>query len=200
MKIQKINLCHQCGKCCETLAVISLDEQQWNNRLDRYNADPEKEAAFSTDMKFLVESCERLTKEEAIKRNPILQQWIDKAGRELVFFTCKNLKDNKCSIYQNRPAICSGFPFYSQDYTLLPLDFLLYDENCGFKALRVDMKDKSRRDFFCGVEDNRFEVLFKQSSDGSKGVQSADRSDNEPETSGTRLHDQPEAEAIAPCC
>lgn len=198
MKFSKINLCNQCGKCCDTLAVVSLTEEKWNERLDRYNADPITETAFCKDMQFLVESCVKLTKEEALKKNPILQQWIDKAGRDLIFFTCKNLVDNRCSIYDNRPQICSGFPFYNQDYTLLSLDFLLYDENCGFKALRVDMDNKTRRDFFSDSDHMRLQKLFEQEN-GRERVQSTDRSDNGPESSGSRLHDPSASETVEAC-
>jgi Fe-S-cluster containining protein len=97
-------------------------------------------------MRFIVEDCVRITKEAAVKKNSELSKWLA-YKQDLLFFACKHVKDNKCQIYDHRPQICSGFPFYRSEATLLHTDFLLYDENCGFASLKVVSPLSEKKDF-----------------------------------------------------
>lgn len=57
-----------------------------------------------------------------------LKEW-DKE-HEIFLFTCEHVKDNKCSVYKDRPQLCKDYPpirEYFKEPVFLP--------NCGFSAI-----------------------------------------------------------------
>jgi len=84
-----IEKCSECGGfCCK---VISLDRPM-NLPLE----------------------VERLTPAKALELNPFLPLglFLDKESRFFHFYKCIHLKDGLCSIYEYRPEVCKGYPFY----------------------------------------------------------------------------------------
>lgn len=58
------------------------------------------------------------------------------------YFTCKHLTSSGCGNYQNRPAICSGYPYYGLSKSEFKQKYVtendsessagLYSENCTY--------------------------------------------------------------------
>jgi Fe-S-cluster containining protein len=110
------NYCKMCGMCCKAISIRFTIEE-----LKRYS---------DASAKFIVENWTPISKEQALKINPYLQKWLDKSPNRF-FYTCNKLVDNKCSIHdENKPFICSGYPFYNRPK--LDSGSLFYVEECGF--------------------------------------------------------------------
>ena len=56
----------------------------------------------------------RITPAKALELNPFLPLglFLDEHGKFYRFYTCSHLRDGLCSIYEDRPEICRGYPFY----------------------------------------------------------------------------------------
>lgn len=67
------------------------------------------------------------------------------------YYYCKNLIDNKCSVYGQRPYICSGYPEYKLHKRMNP-NPLINSVDCGY-YLNTDPPEKLKS------EDSRFMAL-----------------------------------------
>jgi Fe-S-cluster containining protein len=114
------NSCLQCGWCCKTI-VIQIGYLGFLKFLKNYS---------NKDKNTIIKHWKLINKSEAIKRNPIIKDWIlDGAA----YFKCDLLTDNnKCSVHGNAPPVCSGYPLYNcfegDDPSLM-----WYNSNCGYK-------------------------------------------------------------------
>lgn len=95
----------RCSKCCEVI-TLSLDK---NTRLQIRSAKLNKSLQNSKNTVELMVT--RISKRRAKKLNPFLVNKV-KSGKRQNFFTCKNYKGGRCSIYDTRPYTCSGYPYY----------------------------------------------------------------------------------------
>lgn len=121
------NHCNQCGSCCKAIPVNKNIEE-----IKQYH----KKYPDNYDFKFIVENFTQITKEDAFIINPSLKERFDKLPEELKhtentsFFTCKKLKDNKCTSYEERPPLCSSYPI--NHYGHYTLASLIEIDMCGY--------------------------------------------------------------------
>lgn len=102
-----IEHCHDCSACCEVIAIDNLTHEDFYDKVKRGVV-----SAIYGEMMLT------LTRDEAFKKNPTIVKGREEIlrGPEKVtsYFTCSKLKDNRCSIYDQRPVMCSGYPFYGR--------------------------------------------------------------------------------------
>ena len=124
------NLCKQCGKCCEVIVLsVSMERIKDLAYLDNGSGFTEKES----DVIFIAKNWSELSKKDAISRNPHIKTWKgegDIDNNEKYFYECLrfNRETRKCSAYESRPKVCSGFPYYGKKIN--PKN--LYSPECGF--------------------------------------------------------------------
>lgn len=142
--------------------ITSHTIESWQGLVERYNARCE-EAKTDVDINFVLKNWVLISQEEALQRNPLLQRWLDKLQKEGIqhpFFICKQLINDRCAAYDERPYICSGFPFYNhQPLTLLRRNFLLYSDDCGFKCLRIISPTDTKEQYCSDCIDMRISKL-----------------------------------------
>lgn len=104
-----IKHCHNCSKCCEVIALDNVTHERFAELLSKGKLDP-----------LHGEMMRPISREEALKRNAYIVEGRDKLREitksegETSYYTCTKLVDNKCSIYADRPIMCSGYPFYGK--------------------------------------------------------------------------------------
>lgn len=102
--------CKNCSKCCEVIALDNVSHERFAEMVKTGKVD-----AIHGEM------MRPISREEAIKRNPYVVTGRDRmremhnAEGETSYYTCTKLVDNRCSIYENRPYMCSGYPFYGRE-------------------------------------------------------------------------------------
>jgi len=114
--------CNRCGACCK-LAVSEYSYTQLKQRASR--GDKFSEEFISVFVPFESE-------EDAKKVNPeyfeLLNILVD--DTKIYYYYCPKVKDNMCSIYENRPNICKDYPYH-------PLKLL--PSECSFNAWKNDV-------------------------------------------------------------
>ena len=106
-----IDKCNGCGQCCSHTHVGEQTHIKVQSNINLKGTD-----------KFISE-------------NWIFQNKIEmKFGAPFYIYSCKLLtKENRCSDYENRPYICSGYPYYeSEDFNIWdnqPWDYV----GCGYE-------------------------------------------------------------------
>jgi Fe-S-cluster containining protein len=119
--------CNKCGMCCR---VICLNGSMFDFlRLNTLNG----------DTGFIINNFRMITREEALKINPYLENWFKNTTNKYYTYKCKQFDEKKklCLIHKNKPYMCKGYPYYDKtDKRLFKED--AYTENCGyiFKAKR----------------------------------------------------------------
>ena len=114
----------RCSKCCEVLTInMGSNGKKWMEyarRVDFDTFEPEK----GQDKKEyqLYWMIKKITKRKAKKINPYLVSVISNRQQ---YFTCKHLISSGCSNYENRPKICSQYPYYGKTES----EFLESEEN-----------------------------------------------------------------------
>ncbi|MFC2140327.1 YkgJ family cysteine cluster protein [Candidatus Auribacterota bacterium] len=105
-KVKIIGLCHTCGKCCDNLILV-------------HKGKPIKEMSQFDDL---------------VRKRPFYNYFKfiyrdKKVG--FLYFSCSKLgEDKKCTVYENRPAICCNYP---QKHIVKYGGRLL--SGCGFKIV-----------------------------------------------------------------
>lgn len=120
--------CTGCGDCC---AVVSVAKPLWE-RVTRLEMD----GAMDSDRAFLLDNWHPMTPEEAAAVSPY-----DNHPMWVAFWT-ESVKTNallkcnafdyatrQCTAYENRPAVCKGFPWYGDKAKKEPLWRLF---RCGY--------------------------------------------------------------------
>ena len=117
----------RCSKCCEVLTInINKNFREWSKYVRRYGYPDD----FNHENK-VHHMLRKVSKRRAKIINPGL---VKKVGNAQSYFTCKNYTGSGCSVYENRPRICSGYPYYG----LTKEDFLktenvgLYRDDCTY--------------------------------------------------------------------
>lgn len=115
-----MSFCNKCGACCRVLTLAqSPEEIQATAAVTRVLGIP-------SDAVFAAEHWHRLTRGEAMQRNPFY------AGRlpaDAHFYWCDQLGDDgRCMAYAACPLVCRGYPWYDQPVR----DMELPDPNCGY--------------------------------------------------------------------
>ena len=122
--------CAGCGACCRTIAVEqSPDEMRRMAALTRV-------IGFPSDHQFTAEHWQPLTRDEAMARNPL---YVTRVGPDLHWYACDRLgSDGLCTVYEERPLVCRGYPWYGE----APSAFPLADPECVYAA---EMPDGAKR-------------------------------------------------------
>lgn len=119
----------RCSKCCEVLTVKNTKLfRDWKKYLRTHGfTDNEKNRDFEMTCSMTREISKRRVK----KINPMLVKIV---GNNQSYFTCKNYKGGVCTIYENRPYMCSGYPYYgrTKEEFLEQGDEALYTEDCTY--------------------------------------------------------------------
>lgn len=100
--------CNNCSACCEVIAIDNITHEEFYDKVEQGVV-----SAIHGEM------MRPLSRDEAFKRNPLIVSSREEMQKRFVrntsYFTCTKLKDNKCSIYDQRPVMCSGYPFYGRE-------------------------------------------------------------------------------------
>lgn len=131
------SLCKMCGRCCRVVTTST----PYHKLLEMYNNGYEPAVDFLSIFEPIktVEDAKNIDSEVVENIISLLKE--DKNECELTFYTCKYLQDdNKCSIYEKRPALCRHCP--STPWSIVP-------PGCGFVGWlfwrREENKQKIRR-------------------------------------------------------
>ncbi len=135
------DLCKMCGKCCKVVTTPvpyeELLEKAKNN---------DKAAKDFLDIFVPFDSIEAAREKDASIVDNIIDTMKsdnpDFSPEGMTFYTCKYLgKDNKCTNYEERPALCRRFP--ATPWAITPPD-------CGFEGWlfwkREEIKEKIRHE------------------------------------------------------
>lgn len=90
MQYKRIGSCQQCGECCRTITLKF----------------PDKLITRETEFVFLKT---RMSRFESFFIS-------GRADNGVLLFTCKFLKDNKCSIHWFRSVFCRAYPHFSHKF------------------------------------------------------------------------------------
>ena len=119
----------RCSKCCE---VLILDENK--NIRDNINYAIKNGIDHihkSNPNRLIFSMLRKISKRRAKKINPPL---VKEVRNKRSYYTCKNLTSKGCGIYDNRPLMCSGYPYYG----LTPDEFAktnekpIYNSDCTY--------------------------------------------------------------------
>lgn len=103
----------QCTQCCRAITL---------SYTRRYLG-----KAWGYDAKFILANWKQISRRRAKKKNPYMVRELGK--RRHTFWHCARVTDAGCSVYDDRPNVCSGYPLYGQAYDRVAK---LYAER-GFK-------------------------------------------------------------------
>jgi len=101
----------RCSKCCEVLTINeSKSMREWMKYARRVDCtDLAKKKGSDKKELQLYWMIKKINRRRAKKINPYIVS-IVKSSQS--YFTCKHLTDSGCGNYDNRPKICSGYPYY----------------------------------------------------------------------------------------
>jgi Fe-S-cluster containining protein len=118
--------CNGCGACCRVLTLaVSPEEIAATAAITRVLGIP-------SDHVFAAEHWRRLSREEAMERNPY---YTSRLPADAYLYTCDRLGDDgRCLAYDERPLVCRGYPWYDETPRRMPLA----DPACGYAA---DLED-----------------------------------------------------------
>lgn len=103
----------RCTKCCE---VIRMSDPEGSLTALMKGIHP----TIDGDLKFMVKYWKIIPEYKAFEINPHLktyvQDWINEEFvNDFIYFSCSQLTDEGCGIYENRPDVCRDYPFYNQN-------------------------------------------------------------------------------------
>lgn len=126
--------CGTCTKCCQAIGLNGTAAKHIRDGSDNY-----------TEGQWIRDNWEEISTWEALSINPHLGVW----NISTQFYTCKNLTDKGCGIYETRPNICRGYPWYDDKITeLKKIEVSLnnkhtandYSEVCAYKINFIPVK------------------------------------------------------------
>ncbi len=147
--------CLKCGKCCKEFGTIKLSSNQnlrgfpifeWERSRLITKAE---ENNFKLDITPLIEVHDVKT-----KTNLVLEYHLHLKEKE----PCPFLKNNQCSIYDDRPLVCKSFPIFS-----LNPDCIMSSDCPKMKDLQIFKKYMCKRKMFEMFDENYFVALQKES-------------------------------------
>ena len=112
---------YDCGSCTQCCKAIHLHKSVLN-----FRGNPKAVG----DVNFVLSNWKPISIRRAKKLNPHIfdksfhgAKRVVKIKRDMIFFKCKNLTDTGCLAYENRPTVCSGYPFYDRPPHKPPTDY-----------------------------------------------------------------------------
>jgi len=117
----------RCTKCCQAIWVSGLSAKFIDG-----------DDIAEGDTLFARENWTRITTEQAEQINPYMVERMRKGPGldNSAFYTCKNLTEDGCGVYDSRPVVCSGYPIYHHHPDLYELRVIKhnihpeYDRRC----------------------------------------------------------------------
>lgn len=107
--IKITGLCLKCGKCCKTILIYS-EKSNYDNQ-----------AVFIKT----IDEFEKQQKEVPFYKNLIIS---GKNSQDELYFKCRYLVDDRCSVYKLRPDFCKDYP----SVKMFTLGGSLHN-TCGYK-------------------------------------------------------------------
>lgn len=103
----------RCSKCCEVLTIrTSVNFREWQRYVRRFGYSHLNDIEYPKKSELQIYSMTRqISKRRAKKINPHL---IKIVGNNQSYFTCKHLGESGCGNYENRPKMCSEYPYYGK--------------------------------------------------------------------------------------
>ncbi len=81
-----------------------------------------------SDHQFAAEHWHPLSRDEALRRNPF---YVSRLPPDVHLYACDKVADDgRCTVYEERPLVCRGYPWYDQPPRAMPLA----DPDCGYKV------------------------------------------------------------------
>ena len=120
------HLCNMCGKCCKIASSKGGLTYEELKQLAQDTDAPPSQSEGARDFLSIFVPYESL--DDARKVSPgFVDVFSEKFKHKADFslFYCKFLKDNKCTIHEDRPLLCRMYP--------IPHEKTLYEPGCGFK-------------------------------------------------------------------
>ena len=103
----------RCSKCCEVLTIsenkLIRAWLQYARRVDFKDFEPDDNSPKKEYQTYWM--IKKISKRKAKLINPHL---VSIVKNNQSYFTCKHLTDKGCGNYENRPSICSGYPYYGK--------------------------------------------------------------------------------------
>lgn len=93
-----MSLCNGCTTCCYVIGIAGNRGDKQIKELQRSNSIPP--------------GWNKVSKRQAIKINPVMKS----RPSNTMFFTCSHLTESGCGVYEERPRVCSGYPYYDKTY------------------------------------------------------------------------------------
>lgn len=121
----------RCTKCCQVLSL-----QRTKNLFDwisyAKSSDDSNCDSFAEKENYQIGSMiTQISKRRAKKINPYMVKLFGR-NKKSAFFTCKNLTKDGCGIYETRPKVCSGYPYYGRDKAEFAKMKPDYSEDCTY--------------------------------------------------------------------
>jgi Fe-S-cluster containining protein len=114
--------CNGCGACCKVLVLEQSPEDI------RRMAALTRVLGIPSDHVFAAEHWRPITREEAMRLNPF---YASRLSPEAHLYSCDKVGgDGRCTVYEERPLVCRGYPWYGQPAKALKLA----DPDCSYKA------------------------------------------------------------------
>lgn len=97
----------RCSKCCEVLTISESKNFRAWRAYARKHDDPD----LTDEMVKISLMVKKISKRRAKKVSPHL---VRVASNAQAYFTCKNFTGTGCGAYENRPKMCSDYPYYGR--------------------------------------------------------------------------------------
>ena len=112
--------CKQCGACCRVLTLEQSPETV------RATAAIAGVLGIPSDAVFAAKHWHPLMREEALQRNSF---YTSRLAPDAHLYCCDRLGDDgRCQVYDERPLVCRGYPWYGQPPRTMPLPH----PDCGY--------------------------------------------------------------------
>lgn len=108
----------RCHDCCKVIRIVA--NQGYKNFVRKF---PDNRADwdlsdYSDERQKIADMLIPIKKRRAKKINPQMFKYKDKGLRKWAqkasHFLCKHLVNGVCTNYENRPGMCSGYPYYGK--------------------------------------------------------------------------------------
>lgn len=125
--------CKNCSKCCELIMINGTPIEKVYKLVKEKGLDP-----------IYQEMLIPLTREQALHINEraVYEREASKINEDnpVSFYTCSKLENGRCSIYDKRPKMCSGYPYtwskWADHATLSKQQYIAkeprYSETCTY--------------------------------------------------------------------
>jgi Fe-S-cluster containining protein len=113
----------RCTKCCEVLTINeSKSNREWRSYARKVDFDSFEDGNKKELQTYWM--IKKISRRKAKKINPHLVSIIKSKQS---YFTCKHLTESGCNNYENRPSMCSGYPYYGKK----PSEFIKEIKDAG---------------------------------------------------------------------